>query len=111
MKKKQVKNRQMKNREIKHEKPLISEIFGNIGMFQFKEDLELYGTLLDGDYCLNWWQNTQANKIEMHLFTPLSWRKCDYKHEQNLLVERFEKSELVEKVARIGTKRIDIYLK
>lgn len=89
----------------------LAETFGNIGMFQFKEDLELYGTLLDGDYCLNWWQNTQANKIEMHLFTPLSWRKCDYNHEQNLLVERFKKSELVDKVVRKGAKRIDVYLK
>lgn len=89
----------------------LAETFGNIGMFQFKAGLELYGTLLDGDYCLNWWQNTQANKIEMHLFTPLPWRKCDYNHEQNLLVERFRKSELVDKVVRKGAKRIDIYLK
>ena len=89
----------------------LAEIFGNIGMFKYNNRFECCGTLLDGDYCLNWWQNTQANKIEMHLFTPLPWRKCDYKHEQNLLVERFEKSELVDKVVRIGTKRIDIYLK
>ena len=89
----------------------LAETFVNIGMFQYNKGLECYGTLLDGDYCLNWWQNTQANKIEMHLFTPLSWRKCDYKHEQNLLVERFRKSELVDKVVRKGAKRIDIYLK
>ena len=89
----------------------LAETFGNIGMFQYNKAFECYGTLLDGDYCLNWRQNTQANKIEMHLFTPLSWRKCDYKHEQNLLVERFEKSELVDKVVRIGAKRIDVYLK
>ena len=91
----------------------LAETFGYIGMFQYHGylELELYGTLLEGDYCLNWRQNTQANKIEMHLFTPLPWRKCDYKHEQNLLVERFEKSELVDKVVRIGAKRIDIYFK
>ena len=89
----------------------LAETFGNIGLFKYNKGFECYGTLLDGDYCLNWWQNTQANKIEMHLFTPLSWRKCDYKHEQNLLVERFEESELVDKVVRIGAKRIDIYFK
>ena len=89
----------------------LDKTFGHIGMLQSNTDFELYGTLLEGDYCLNWRQNTQANKIEMHLFTPLPWRKCDYKHEQNLLVERFEESELVDKVVRIGAKRIDIYLK
>lgn len=89
----------------------LAETFGNIGMFQYNKGFECYGTLLDGDYCLNWWQNTQANKIEMHLFTPLPWRKCDYKHEQNLLVERFRKSKLVEKVVKIGACRIDVYLK
>ena len=89
----------------------ITENFCPMGAFDFCKSSEWYGTLLDGDYCLNWWQNTQANKIEMHLFTPLSWRECDYNHEQNLLVERFRKSELVDKVVRIGAKRIDIYLK
>ena len=89
----------------------LDKTFGHIGMLQSNTDFELYGTLLEGDYCLNWRQNTQANKIEMHLFTPLPWRKCDYKHEQNLLVERFEESELVDKVVRRGAKRIDIYFK
>ena len=89
----------------------ITENFCPMGAFDFCKSSEWYGTLLDGDYCLNWWHNAQANKIEMHLFTPLPWRKCDYKHEQNLLVERFEKSELVDKVVRIGAKRIDIYFK
>ena len=82
-----------------------------MGAFDFCKSSEWYGTLLDGDYCLNWWHNAQANKIEMHLFTPLPWRKCDYKHEQNLLVERFKKSKLVDKVVRKGAKRIDVYLK
>ena len=89
----------------------LTETLRSIGSFELSKSSEWYGTLLDGDYCLNWWQNTQANKMEMHLFTPLPWRKCDYKHEQNLLVERFEKSELVERIVRIGACRIDVYLK
>lgn len=89
----------------------ITENFCPIGAFDFCKSSEWYGTLLDGDYCLNWWHNEQANKIEMHLFTPLPWRECDYNHEQNLLVERFKKSKLVDKVVRKGAKRIDIYLK
>ena len=89
----------------------LTETLRNIGSFEVSKSSEWYGTLLDGDYCLNWWHNAQANKIEMHLFTPLPWRECDYKHEQNLLVERFKKSKLVESVVRIGVNRIDIYLK
>lgn len=89
----------------------ITENFCPIGAFDFCKSSEWYGTLLDGDYCLNWWHNEQANKIEMHLFTPLPWRECDYNHEQNLLVERFKKSKLVDKVVRKGANRIDIYLK
>ena len=89
----------------------LTETLRSIGTFELSKSSEWYGALLDGDYCLNWWHDAQANKIEMHLFTPLSWRKCDYNHEQNLLVERFRKSELVDKVVRIGAKRIDIYLK
>ena len=89
----------------------LNENFCPVGEMRVYKAWKWYGTLLDGDYCLNWWFNAKANKIEMHLFTPLSWRKCDYKHEQNLLVERFEESELVDKVVRIGAKRIDIYFK
>ena len=89
----------------------ITENFCPIGAIDFCKSSEWYGTLLEGDYCLNWWHNALANKIEMHLFTPLPWRECDYKHKQNLLVERFKKSKLVEKVVRIGANRIDIYLK
>ena len=89
----------------------ITENFCPIGAINFCKSSEWYGALLDGDYCLNWWHDAQANKIEMHLFTPLPWRECDYNHEQNLLVERFRKSELVDKVVRKGAKRIDIYLK
>ena len=89
----------------------LTETLRSIGTFELSKSSEWYGTLLDGDFCLNWWHDAQANKIEMHLFTPLPWRECDYNHEQNLLVERFEKSELVDKVVRKGAKRIDIYLK
>lgn len=89
----------------------LAETFGFIGMFQYSKDLELYGTLLDGDYCLNWWHNAQANKIEMHLFTPLPDCELNYTQEQNLLVERFKKSKLVDNVIRIGANRIDIYFK
>ena len=89
----------------------LTETLKSIGSFELSKNLEWYGTLLDGDYCLNWWHNAQANKIEMHLFTPLPWRECDYNHEQNLLVERFKKSKLVDNVVRIGAMRIDVYLK
>ena len=89
----------------------LTETLRSIGTFELSKNSEWYGALLDGDYCLNWWHDAQANKVEMHLFTPLPWRECDYKHEQNLLVERFKKSKLVEKVVRIGVNRIDIYLK
>ena len=89
----------------------ITETLKSIGSFELSKNSEWYGTLLNGDYCLNWWHNSQANKIEMYLFTPLPWRECDYNHEQNLLVERFKKSKLVESVVRIGAKRIDVYLK
>ena len=91
----------------------LAETFGYIGMFQYHGylELELYGTLLEGDYCLNWRQNKQANKIEMYLFTPLPDCELNYKQEQNLLAKRFRKSKLVDKVTRIGAKRIDVYLK
>ena len=89
----------------------ITENFCPIGAINFCNSSEWYGTLLDGDYCLNWWHNAQANKIEMYLFSPLPYCELNYKQEQNLLVERFKKSKLVEKVVRIGVNRIDIYLK
>ena len=91
----------------------LSETFGYIGMFQYHGylDLELYGTLLEGDYCLNWRQNKQANKIEMHLFTLYPDCEPNYTKMRSLLINRFRKSELVDKVVRKGTKRIDIYFK
>ena len=89
----------------------LTETLRSIGSFELSKGSEWYGALLDGDYCLNWWHNAQANKIEMYLFMPLPYCELNYKQEQNLLVERFRKSELVDKVVRKGAKRIDIYLK
>ena len=89
----------------------LTETLRSIGTFELSKSSEWYGTLLDGDYCLNWWHNAQANKIEMHLFTPLPDCELNYNQEQNLLVERFKKSKLVDNVVRIGANRIDIYLK
>ena len=89
----------------------LTETLRSIGTFELSKNSEWYGTLLDGDYCLNWWHNAQANKIEMHLFTPLPDCELNYNQEQNLLVERFKKSKLIGNVVRIGANRIDIYLK
>ena len=89
----------------------LTETLRNIGSFELSKNSEWYGTLLDGDYCLNWWNNAQANKIEMYLFSPLPYCELNYKQEQNLLAKRFKKSKLVENVVRIGVNRIDIYLK
>ena len=89
----------------------ITETLRSIGSFELSKSSEWYGALLDGDYCLNWWHNAQANKIEMYLFTPLPDCELNYKQEQNLLAKRFRKSKLVDKVTRIGAKRIDVYLK
>ena len=90
---------------------VISKSLHSIGTFEFSKSLESYGTLLDNDYCLNWWHDEQANKVEMHLSTPLPDCELNYKQEQNLLVERFKKSKLVDKVVKIGAFRIDVYLK
>ena len=89
----------------------LTETLRSIGTFELSKSSEWYGTLLEGDYCLNWWHNEQANKIEMHLFTPLPDCELNYKQEQNLLVERFKKSKLVDNVVRMGVNRIDVYLK
>ena len=89
----------------------ITETLRNIGSFELSKSSEWYGTLLDDSYCLNWWHNAQANKIEMYLFSPLPYCELNYKQEQNLLAKRFKKSKLVENVVRIGVNRIDVYLK
>ena len=89
----------------------LTETLRSIGSFELSKSSEWYGALLDGDYCLNWWHNAQANTIEMYLFSPLPYCELNYKQEQNLLAKRFKKSKLVDKVTRIGAKRIDVYLK
>ena len=89
----------------------LTETLRNIGNFDLSKSSEWYGTLLDGDYCLNWWHNAQANKIEIYLFSPLPYCELNYKQEQNLLVERFKKSKLVDKVVKIGAFLIVVYLK
>ena len=89
----------------------ITETLRNIGSFELSKSSEWYGALLDGDYCLNWWHDAKANKIEIYLFSPLPHCELNYNQKQNLLVERFKKSKLVDKVVKIGAFRIDIYLK
>ena len=89
----------------------LTETLRSIGTFELSKSSEWYGALLDGDYCLNWWHNEQANKIEMHLFTPLPDCELKYNQEQNLLAKRFKKSKLVDNVVRMGVNRIDVYLK
>ena len=89
----------------------LTETLRSIGTFELSKSSEWYGTLLNGDYCLNWWHDAQANKIEIYLFSPLPHRELNYKQEQNLLVERFKKSKLVEKVVTIGAMLINVYLK
>ena len=90
----------------------ITENFGPRFTVKENEEGELFGTALDGDFCLNWLYNSNVHKIEMYLFSPLSYVPgYKYKQEQSLLVKRFKQSELVEKVRKTGTKQIDIYLK
>lgn len=89
----------------------LTETLRSIGTFELSKSSDWYGALLDGDYCLNWWHDAQANKIEMYLFSPLPYCELNYKQEQNLLAKRFKKSKLVEDVVRIGVNRIDAYLK
>ena len=89
----------------------LTETLRSIGTFELSKNSEWYGTLLNGDYCLNWWFNAKANKIEMHLFTPLPECALDYNQKQNLLAKRFKKSKLVERIVRIGACRIYVYLK
>ena len=90
----------------------ITENFGPYFTVKENGEGELFGTALDGDFCLNWLYNSFTHKIEMYLFSPLGYVPgYKYKQEQSLLVKRFKKSELVEKVRKIGTKQINIYLK
>ena len=89
----------------------LTETLRSIGTFELSKSSEWYGTLLEGDYCLNWWHDAQANKIEIYLFTPLPDCELKYNQEQNLLAKRFKKSKLVEKVVTIGAMLINVYLK
>ena len=90
----------------------ITENFGPYFTVKENEKWELFGTALDGDFCLNWLYDSNMHKIEMYLFSPLRYvPDYKYKQEQSLLVKRFKQSELVEKVRKIGTKQINIYLK
>ena len=90
----------------------ITENFGPYLTLKENEEGELFGAVLDGDFCLNWLYNSFTHKIEMYLFSPLGYVPgYKYEQEQSLLVKRFKQSELVEKVRKTGTKQIDIYLK
>ena len=89
----------------------LTETLRSIGTFELSKSSEWYGTLLNGDYCLNWWHDAQANKIEIYLFSPLPHCELKYNQEQNLLAKRFKKSKLVDNVVRMGVNRIDVYLK
>ena len=90
---------------------LLSKNIQNIGTFALSNSLDWYGTGLERGYCVNWWYKEEERKIEITLFTPLPDVELDYGKTQELLVERFKKSELVDKVVKIGACRIDIYLK
>ena len=89
----------------------LTKTLKSIGTFELSKSSEWYGTLLNGDYCLNWWHDAQANKIEIYLFSPLPDCELKYNQEQNLLAKRFKKSKLVDNVVRMGVNRIDVYLK
>ena len=89
----------------------LADMFKYLGAFSFSSSLELFGAIIERDYCLNWWYKEEENKIEIYLFSPLPHCELNYKQEQNLLVERFKKSKLVEKVVTIGAMLINVYLK
>ena len=89
----------------------ITENFGPYFTVKENGEGELFGTALDGDFCINWLYNSFTHKIEMYLFSPLGYVPgYKYKQEQSLLVRRFKQSELVWKVRKTGTKQINIYL-
>ena len=89
----------------------ITENFKSPFTFKWNRYGELFGTILDEDYCLNFRYDEQENKVEMRLYTPFQVCFFDYKGEQGYIFNRIEKSKLVERVVKIGKKRIDIYLK
>lgn len=89
---------------------LLAEMFQNLGTFELSPSLNWYGTGLERGFCLNWWYKEEKRKIEITLFTPLPDCDLDYSETQELLVERFAKSDKVKAITRIGNNRINVYL-
>lgn len=90
---------------------LLSDNIQNIGTFALHNNLDLYGTGLEHGYCVNWWYKEEERKIEITLFTPLPDCDLNYGKTQELLAERFAKSDKVKVIIRINNNRIDVYLK
>ena len=89
---------------------LLAEMFQNFGTFELSPSLNWYGTGLERGFCLNWWYYEEEKKIEINLFTPLPDCDLDYNQMQEKLAKRFNKSDKVYKVRRVGGRRIDVYL-
>lgn len=89
----------------------LADMFKYLGAFSFSSSLELFGAIIERDYCLNWWYKEEEKKIEITLFTPLPDVDLDYNQMQEKLAKRFSKSGKVSKVMRVGARRIDVYLK
>ena len=89
----------------------LADMFKYLGAFSYSLNLELFGAVIERDYCLNWWYKEEEKKIEITLFTPLPDCGLDYNRMQELLAKRFKKSDRVSKVMRVGARRIDVYLK
>lgn len=90
----------------------LADMFKYLGAFSYSSsNLELFGAIIERDYCLNWWYKEEERKIEITLFTPLPDCDLDYNRMQELLAKRFKKSDKVSKVMRVGARRIDVYLK
>ena len=90
----------------------LADMFKHLGAFSYSSsNLELFGAIIEHDYCLNWWYKEEERKIEITLFTPLPDCDLDYNRMQELLAERFAKSDKVKVIIRIDNNRIDVYLK
>lgn len=89
----------------------LADMFKYLGAFSFSSSLELFGAIIERDYCLNWWYKEEEQKIEITLFTPVPDSMHDYNQMQELLAKRFSNSDKVSKVMRVGGRRIDVYLK
>ena len=88
----------------------LADMFKYLGAFSFSSSLELFGAIIERDYCLNWWYKEEEKKIEITLFTPLPDVGLDYNQMQEKLAKRFSNSDKVSKVMRVGGRRIDVYL-